>query len=76
MTFLGSGGLVNWLLAADQASSLEQLEKQGEYKKHLCEVIGKYQERQDSRGRGPRGESTKSETDILSCFLLDAFTNL
>lgn len=29
----GSGGLVNWLIVADQASSLEQLEEQDEYRK-------------------------------------------
>lgn len=35
------GGLVNWLVIADQPSCLEQLEKQEEYKKHLFDGIGK-----------------------------------
>lgn len=52
-------GLVNWLLVVEQPSCLEQLEKQDEYKRHVSEGIGKYQDSQDSRGQDAREEKYK-----------------
>lgn len=54
-----SGGLVNWLLVAEQPSCLGKLEKQDEYKRHVSEGIGKYQDSQDSRGQDAREEKYK-----------------